>query len=406
MMVRAFLEWSVSATAQERAEAVGILADVYLDGELEASQRRDAEAALVMALDDPSPVVRRMLAARLAASDRAPRALIATLAQDLPDIAGLVIAHSPLLPDAALVDLLALGDAPVQTAIANRSPLSPAVGAALAEVGGIAAVAALLANEAAAMPVFALRRIVERFPEDASLRELLLRRCDLPPDIRLMLVRAAAEQLTRFAEGCGWLSLARAARLAQDCTESGAVALVSEAGEDEVVALTAHLTATGALTPQLLLRSLLSGETRLLTAALAELAEVSPAKASGLVHGRGGSGFRALYRKAGLPPRLAPAFEAALSAWREGGMEDLPTGVLSRRMVERVLTSVSVLEDQELDRLMALLLRYQAEAARHEARAAIAEILAAPAAAPVELAPEDLELRLQEALQVEFKEAA
>jgi hypothetical protein len=80
-------------------------------------------------------------------------------------------------------------------------------------------------------------------------------------------------------------------------------------------------------------------------------------------------------------------------------------GKLSRQMIERVLTSVATLEDAEMDKLMALLLRYQAEAAREEARHAIAAIIA-ETAPPVALEMDDLEQRLQEALQLEFREAA
>ena len=403
MIVRAYLDWSLNATAAERAEAAGVLADLYLSGELDAAARYDAEAALLLALDDASPLVRRALALKLGATVHAPLALVATLSHDVPEIASIIIANSPLLADAALVDLLALGDTTIQLAVASRLALSAPVAAALCEVGTFEAVAALLENVGAAIPIFAIRRLIARFQFDGGMRELLLAR-DLPADIRVSLVQGAATQLARFVEDCGWLSPSRAARLAQDCTESGTVVVAAESGDGETDDLVQALRDAGALTPQLLLRSLLSGETPFLAAALGALAGVAPAKASSLVHGRSESGFRALYRKAGLPQRLGPAFEAAISAWHEGGRPVAP-GALSRRMVERVLTSVAALEDQELDRLMALLIRYQAEAAREEARATIAEMLAAPAAS-VEHTPPDLESRLQDALLLEFKAAA
>ncbi len=263
---------------------------------------------------------------------------------------------------------------------------------------------ALLDNPGAAVPVFALRRLIARFNDDGALRELLLARADLPADLRIGLIQGAAAQLARFVADCGWLSPSRAARLEQDCNESGMVAVAAASGDDELDSLVQALREASALTPQLLLRSLLSGDTPFLTAALAALAQVAPAKASGLVHGRSEAGFRALYRKAGLPPRLAPAFEAAIAAWHECG-RPAASGSLSRSMVERVLTSVAALEDSELDRLMALLIRYQAEAARDEARQAIAAILSEPQHV-VEVAPPDLEDRLQGALQLEFRNAA
>ncbi len=404
MIVQAYLQWSLNASAAERAEAAGMLADLFLGSELADGARRDAEAALLLALDDPSPLVRRMLAERLGGSDRAPRALIATLSHDVADIAAIVIANSPLLADAALVDLLALGDATVQCAVAGRLLLSAPVCAALCEVGVVESVRLLLDNPGASIPVFALRRLITRFQGDGALREALLERGDLPADLRMAMVQSATNQLARFVEDCGWLSPTRAARLAQDCAESGLVVVAAASGDDELETFVNALRDSGALTPQLLLRSLLSGDTPFLAAALASLASIAMAKASSLVHGRSESGFRALYRKAGLPQRLAPAFEAAIAAWHECG-RPLASGALSRSMVERVLTSVAALEDRELDRLMALLIRYQAEAAREEARQAIAGLMS-EATQMIDIAPPDLEDRLQDALQLELKTAA
>jgi uncharacterized protein (DUF2336 family) len=405
MMVRSYLEWSLSASALDRAEAVGILADVYLDGELSPAERRDAEAALILALDDPAPAIRRVLAQKLGASERAPRPIVAALIEDLPDIASVVIANSPLVTDAALVDLLARGDSMTQIAIAQRQHVSPNVCAAVAEVALVEANVALIQNDGAEVSLSSLSRLLERFPDHSVLREVLLERGDLPVDIRMVLVNGITEQLTGFAKNCGWLTDVRASRLAADCTESSAITVATEAESDDVIDLVRGLRSSGRLTPQLLLRSLLSGETRLLTASLAELAGVAHDKASGFVHARGGMGFRALYRKAGMPQRLEPAFEAALSSWHEFGMAQSEPGRLSRQMVERVLTSVSALEDTEMDKLMALLLRYQAEAAREEARQTVAAIIA-ETAPPVALERDDLEQRLQEALQLEFREAA
>jgi uncharacterized protein (DUF2336 family) len=405
MMVRSYLEWSLTASAQERAEAVGILADVYLGGELSPSERRDAEAALTLALDDPAPAIRRVLAQKLGASDRTPRPIVAVLIEDLPDIASVVIANSPLITDAALVDLLAPGDLITQIAVAQRQHVSSGVCAAIAEVALVEANVALIQNDGAEMSLSSLSRLLERFPEHSVLREVLLERGDLPVDIRMVLANGVAEQLTGFVKDCGWLSEIRATRLALECTENSAITVATEAEADDMIGLVRGLRSSGKLTPQLLLRSLLSGETRLLTASLAELSGVPHDKASGFVHARGGMGFRALYRKAGMPQRLEPAFEAALSAWHEFGMAQAVPGRLSRQMVERVLTSVATLDDQELDKLMVLLLRYQAESAREEARHAVAAIIA-ETAPPVALEQDDLEQRLQEALQLEFREAA
>jgi len=62
MMVKSFLAWMGTAQAQDRAEAVDILAQAYLQGSLGGERPEDVVAALTTVLDDPTPQVRRTLA--------------------------------------------------------------------------------------------------------------------------------------------------------------------------------------------------------------------------------------------------------------------------------------------------------------------------------------------------------
>jgi uncharacterized protein (DUF2336 family) len=104
--------------------------------------------------------------------------------------------------------------------------------------------------------------------------------------------------------------------------------------------------------------------------ALAELADMSVARVSGLIHDSGFAGLRALFDKAGLPASTYPAFKEAVEAMREGGFVDTPGGAarLQRRMIERVLTRCENEEFGELAPLITLLHRFATEAAREEAR--------------------------------------
>jgi uncharacterized protein (DUF2336 family) len=131
--------------------------------------------------------------------------------------------------------------------------------------------------------------------------------------------------------------------------------------------LVAHLRATDQLTPALILRAILSGETAFVQAAFCELTELSPKRVAGFCRDGAGHGFRAMFAKAGLPPTLRPAFEAALQAWREG-TGSAGAARLSRAVVERALAACSSLPDDQAGRLVALLRRFEVEAARDEAR--------------------------------------
>ncbi len=59
MIVRNFLQWVRTASAGERADATAALARAYLYSDLSPDDLGAAEGAMLMLLDDPSPLVRR-----------------------------------------------------------------------------------------------------------------------------------------------------------------------------------------------------------------------------------------------------------------------------------------------------------------------------------------------------------
>ena len=377
MIVRDFLQWVRTAPASERAEATSALARAYLYSDLSADDLAAAEGAMLMQLDDPSPLVRRALADALAASPSAPPAIVIALAADQPQIAAPVYALSPLFVDADLVDAVATGAAAVQAAIASRAALPCSVAAAIAEVGTAESCLLLLENPSADIAPLSFDRIVERYGHLAAIREALLMREDVPAATRQILVIKLSEALAGFVAGCAWLDVEHAQRIARDACEKATVTIAAETPESELRPLIRHLCASGQLTAGLILRALLSGNVALFEEALAELTDMPVARVSALVHDRGSVGLRALFEKAQLPPSTYPAFKEAIEALREGVLHE-PGGAarLKRRMIERVLTRCEDADLGELAPLLTLLRRFATEAAREEARMFCDELVA------------------------------
>ena len=370
MIVRQFLHWVRTASSGERAEATSALARAYLFSDLGPDDRAAAEGAMIMLLDDASPLVRKALAQVLASSQKAPPAVIQALAADQPEVAVPVIERSPLFIDADLVDLVATGGPVVQAAVARRAPLQCAVAAAIAEVGAPEACLVLIENPDAEIALFSIDRMVERFGHVAAIREALFERTDLPAPTRHALVAKLSSTLADFVAAREWLEAERAHRIAQEACEKATVALAAESPARETRPLIRHLCQNGQLTAGLILRALLSGNVALFEEALAELSGVPLARVRGFVHDNRGAGFRAVYDKAGLPASTWPAFRAAIEAMRESSPFAEPGGAsrLKRRMIERVLTGCEKAEIGEIEPLLTLLRRYATEAAREEAR--------------------------------------
>lgn len=370
MIVRHFLLWARTAAPGDRAEAAGALARAYLYSDLSPQDRWEAETAMAALLDDASPLVRGALAEAFANASDAPRHLVVALANDQSGIAAVVLARSPVLTDADLVDCAALGDELVQTAIAMRPRVSVAVAAALAETASWSALAALVGNPGAELAASTFARIVARHGERPQLREALIARPDLPSPIRQSIAVALSETLSRFVLERGWLSPERMERIARDAREKATLTLSRQSEGEDVRRLVAHLRRTGQLTPALMLRALLARHLAFVECALAELADLPRERVAGLLWDRRGAGFGPLYRKAGLPASLQPAFDAALASLREAQPDDDPQSgaQLSRRTIERVLSACEELPPEEAGKLMALLRRFEADAARDEAR--------------------------------------
>src|SRR5262245_19517695 len=384
MIVRQFLQWVRTASAAERAEATTALARAYLYSDLGPDDRAATEGALIMSLDDPSPVVREALSRALAFSEFSPPAVVLGLAADQPEVASWVLEHSPLLVDADLVDAVATGHLQAQTAIANRAKLQPAVSAAIAEVGAAEACLVLIENASAQIAPFSLNRIVERFGHLGAIRESMLMRADLPAMTRQLLVAKLSETLAGFVAARAWLEEGRAQRIAREACEKATITLAAVSPRSEIEPLIQHLRESDQLNAGLVLRALLSGNIDLFGHAVAELSGLPLARVSALVHDRRGAGFRAIYEKAGLPASTYPAFRESIEAMKEGGFVDGPGGAtrLKRRMVERVLTGCAE-EALEVKPLLTLLRRFVAEAAREEARMFCEELAADDTVDPV-----------------------
>jgi uncharacterized protein (DUF2336 family) len=370
MIVRQFLHWLRSAPPGERAEATSALARAYLYSDLTDNDRAAAEGAMIMLLDDPSPLVRQALADVFASSDQAPPTIVHALASDQPDVASPLLERSPLFLDTDLVDAVASGDPARQVAVAGRELLPCAVAASIAEVGCAESCLVMLENPDAELVAFSLDRIVARHGHLAVIRDALLARPDLSAPTRQALVAKLSQTLADFITLREWLAGERAQKITKEACEKATIAVAADTESGEMRPLIRHLRDSGQLTAGLVLRALLSGNLPLFEEVLAELTGISLARVVGIVHDRRGFGFRAIYERAGLPASTYLVFREALEAMREDGFMGEPGDAsrLKRRIIERVLTRCEAAALDDVEPLLTLLRRYEAEAAREEAR--------------------------------------
>lgn len=317
VVVSHFLKWIYTAKVSERAAAASALARAYINAELPFEDRCAAEAALTLLLDDASSKVRLALAEALSMSHHAPLQIISALASDQPEVAALVLARSPLLTDADLIDRVAAGHKATQKLIADRPVVSMAVAAAIAEIGEPEACAALLANDGADIASLSFRRMAERHGHIAHLREAMVTDSRLPADCRHMLLVKLGETLKGSPLVMALMGAARAERVTRDACVKASVRLVEGTRTEEHGALIEHLRLRGDLTASFIIRTIAHGKVDFFGSTLVALSQQSEQRVRALLAGGQDVALQALFRSAGLAAPTHGIILRALKIWRE-----------------------------------------------------------------------------------------
>ena len=330
-----------SGDDDERATAAHKLCRAIDRADLSELDRAAAEKILRVLAGDVAEMVRRALAVTLKSSDLVPRDVARRLARDVDSVAMPMIAFSPAFADEDLIEIVRSGSSSRQTAVAGRPRVSRDVSDVIAAEAGEMAVRTLAANDNADLSESAMGRAVQRFGTSKELVAALAYRPVLPMAITEKLIGLASEAVRDHLVSRHALAPEVAIQLAQFTRERATVDLIDQAGTaPDLANFVAALNARKALNASLLLRGLARGQMAFFEHGLSELAGVSHDRAWLMIHDAGPLGLRAIYDRAGLPPRLFQAFRAGVDTWRSMQSEgsDMTGDRFQQRMLERFLT--------------------------------------------------------------------
>lgn len=325
----------------ERAAAAHKLCRNMERTELDADDRAAAQKILRLLANDAAELVRRAMAVTLKASDLIPNDVARKLAGDLDSIALPIIASSPAFSDEDLIEIVRAGSAVRQVAVAGRSRVSRDVATVLAEEGCEQAVRTVAANDNADLSQGALSTLVDRFAEAQEVLTAVAYRQVLPLEVTERLIQLASDAVREHLISRHAVAPETAIRLSQYARERVTVDLVDQAAAStDLASFMTQLNARRVLNASLLLRGLARGQMAMLEHGLAELANTPHHRAWLMVHDAGPLGLKAIYDRAGLPPRLFQAFRAGVDTWRALAAEGIDTSSAYFRdqMLERFLT--------------------------------------------------------------------
>jgi uncharacterized protein (DUF2336 family) len=330
-----------SGDDDERATAAHKLCRTIDRADLSSADREAAEKILRVLAGDVAEMVRRALAVTLKSSDLLPRDVARRLARDVDTVAMPIIGFSPAFTDEDLIEIVRSGSSARQVAVASRPKVSRDVADVIASDAGELAVRALAANDNADLSERSMGRALERFSQSPELVAAMAYRPVLPMAITEKLIGLASEAVREHLVTRHALAPETAIQLAQYTRERATVDLIDQAGAStDLPTFVATLNARKALNASLLLRGLARGQMAFFEQGLSELAGVSHDRAWLMIHDAGPLGLKAIYDRAGLPPRLFQAFRAGVDTWRGMQAEGvaLSGDRFQQRMLERFLT--------------------------------------------------------------------
>ena len=293
------VSWPAEKSVDVRVQHAVALARGLTREDLSEPLRLSIEGALGLAAEDPSPRVRLALAEAIGSLAQAPLGVIAQLAPDRPDIAGLVIARSPVVVDRDIPDLATRLDPRLLPTLATRVSSDGCARTVLSHGCSLTAVALLL-NPDVPLSGETLEMIAEEHGEHAKVREVLLGRDDLPITARFALVDRLCAVLSTSSLVQNILGEARSRTILDDAQGLALVHAASGRSRGEVDVLVAQLAERASIDALILLRALLHGEHELFSSLLSRLADVGPRRVRAILRARRASVLRALLDRCGI----------------------------------------------------------------------------------------------------------
>lgn len=296
-----------------RAAVARDLAGAFADGQLSDAQRTLACRIFEALARDVDASVRRILSRQLCSSPMLPPELARRLAADIDAVACPVLQASQVLGDDDLLAVMASAGPAKLRAISGREQVSARIAQALVERGDEAVVAALLSNPGAQVAQPSLEHALLRYPDSPRVHAGLVERPRLPPSLVVRLIDRISDELVDRLITRHHLPAASARELGDLSADASYVDMMAEdEAAGNTAALADSLHARGKLTPLLLLRALMTRRGVFFFHAMARLSERSPGELSRRLPAQSPGERRLVYRAAGLPETLFPAFNAVL----------------------------------------------------------------------------------------------
>lgn len=337
-----------------RAELAEKMATQIENPNLSESETALAQDIVRIMAKDVETSVRQALAENLRNATRLPHDVALKLANDIESVALPILEHSKVLTDSDLIDIVRSGSSSKQEIVAGREGISEDVTDVLVSTGHEQAVAKLMENPTAQISDKSLGQAVDRFAKSDAVKEKMVKRSSLPMAVTERLVTLVADNMRDYLVTHHQISPTIAADIVLQSRERTVVGLSGKSSTEELEKMVVQMQTNGRLTPSIVVRALCMGDIAFFEMSIAVMAQIPVVNARILLHDAGRLGLKALYERAGMPPRLLPAIRVAMDVVRDtemdGGEHDRER--YRARVIERILTQYEDFGEEDLNYLL------------------------------------------------------
>ncbi len=357
-------------------EQLGLLA---CDMKSPALEREAIAPTLLRLAADPVKDVRLLLASILVHCEQLHPDILFSIIADDEDVSLPFLAESPAVDRLRALAVLKVGDKARQLVLAARADLSDDAISFIADQCDSEVCVVLLDNDKIEINVKNYRRLYVRFRDVPEVTEQLLKRDDLPLEVRILQAKKASSNVQRLMAERGWIPANDAEEIIVDAEETTLLRILAGAKETEIDGLIPFLAGKSLLTPSIILRAACAGDMRVVSRALSYLSSTSLKKVQKIIDDRATLGLKGIYNKSGLPKNCFHIVRAAVDV--AGDMAQLATGAKRLRfgpaVIECLMTRYNSVSAQEKSELLEIVARLSDENTKNLARRLAGQLQAA-----------------------------
>lgn len=359
-----------TGSVAERVALASQLAQLACDEKASGIEREAIVPALMRLSKDDTREVRSVLAGKLAHCATLHHDIVFSIVADDEEIALPFLSETTAIDRLRALAILKVGDKPRQIILAGKAGLHADVVSFICDICDAEVCVTLLDNHDVHIKATDYRRLYVRFRDNADVTEGLLKRQDLPLEVRILQAKRAAGNVQRLMAERGWIDARDAETIIVDAEETTLLQILAQASEHRLDDLVPFLSSKSLLTPSLILRAACHGNLAMVVRSLAYLGDVSTGKVQKAVDKQSFSAIRSVYNRAGLPRNCVAIVNAAVVA--KGQVAQMPDASARQRygalLVEHLMTGDTSKSASDKNILLGIVARIGDETTRQLAK--------------------------------------